>query len=138
MEVDFWVVKSSGCEKSLATEVKCSNIPQKSKFRRKSKVFRLPFQISQQKRLFDQSSFTIQMSLGVFQNKIAHGNESCKILLRRLFRFIFGMKFYLPNNVDLLDKLKEVKKFQFFSTVGYFKNMHRIGCVHVSCSHSDG
>jgi hypothetical protein len=29
MEVDFWGVKSSGCENSHATEVKCSNIPQK-------------------------------------------------------------------------------------------------------------
>jgi hypothetical protein len=32
MEVDFWGVQISGCENSLATEVKCSNIPQKSKF----------------------------------------------------------------------------------------------------------
>jgi hypothetical protein len=30
MEVDFWGVKSSGCEDSHATEVKCSNIPQRS------------------------------------------------------------------------------------------------------------
>jgi hypothetical protein len=30
MEVDFWGVKSSGCENSHVTEVKCSNIPQKS------------------------------------------------------------------------------------------------------------
>jgi hypothetical protein len=30
MEVDFWVVKSRGCENSHATEVKCSNILQKS------------------------------------------------------------------------------------------------------------
>jgi hypothetical protein len=30
MEVDFWGVKRSGCENSHATEVKCSNIPQKS------------------------------------------------------------------------------------------------------------
>jgi hypothetical protein len=30
IEVDFWRVKSSGCENSHATEVKCSNIPQKS------------------------------------------------------------------------------------------------------------
>jgi hypothetical protein len=32
MEVDFWGVKSSGGENSHATEVKCSNIPQKRKF----------------------------------------------------------------------------------------------------------
>jgi hypothetical protein len=32
MEVDFWGVKSSGCENLHATEVKCSNIPQKAKF----------------------------------------------------------------------------------------------------------
>jgi hypothetical protein len=30
MEVDFWGLKISGCENSHATEVKCSNIPQKS------------------------------------------------------------------------------------------------------------
>jgi hypothetical protein len=30
MEVYFWGVKSSGRENSHATEVKCSNIPQKS------------------------------------------------------------------------------------------------------------
>jgi hypothetical protein len=48
--------------------------------RRKSKVFRLSFLISQQKRLFDQSSFTIQMSLGVFQSKTSHENESRQIL----------------------------------------------------------
>jgi hypothetical protein len=30
MDVGFWGVKSSGCENSHATEVKCSNIPQKS------------------------------------------------------------------------------------------------------------
>jgi hypothetical protein len=30
MEEDFWGVKSSGCENSHATEVKYSNIPQKS------------------------------------------------------------------------------------------------------------
>jgi hypothetical protein len=30
MEVDFWGVKSSGCENSHATELKCSNIPQKN------------------------------------------------------------------------------------------------------------
>jgi hypothetical protein len=29
MEVDFGGVKSNGCENSHATEVKCSNIPQK-------------------------------------------------------------------------------------------------------------
>jgi hypothetical protein len=47
--------------------------------RRKSKIFRLPFFISQQKRLFDQSSFIIQMSLGVLMSKISHGNESRKL-----------------------------------------------------------
>jgi hypothetical protein len=48
--------------------------------REESKIFRLPFLISQQK-VFDQSFFTIQMSLGVFQSKISHGNESRNILL---------------------------------------------------------
>jgi hypothetical protein len=36
MEVDFWGVKSSGCENSHATEVKCTNIPQK--YRKRSKM----------------------------------------------------------------------------------------------------
>jgi hypothetical protein len=35
----------------------------------KTKVFRLPFLLSQQKRLIDQSFFTIQMSLGFFRAK---------------------------------------------------------------------
>jgi hypothetical protein len=85
MEVDFWGVKISGCENSHATEMKCSNIPQKKpnfipqkkrnerQNRRISKIFRPPFLISQQKRLFDQNSFTIQMSLGVF---MSNENES--------------------------------------------------------------
>jgi hypothetical protein len=33
----------------------------------------------------------------VFQIKIFHGNEGRKILLWRLFRLFFGMKFYMPN-----------------------------------------
>jgi hypothetical protein len=41
--------------------------------------------------------FHNQMSLGVFQSKIFHGNESRKILLWRLFRLLFAMKFYMPN-----------------------------------------
>jgi hypothetical protein len=88
--------------------------------RRQSKVFRLPFLISQQKRFFDQSSFTIQMSLGVFQSKISHGNESRKILLFAALTFIsliFRYEIFYAKYVDLLDKLKEVKKSQFFSTV---------------------
>jgi hypothetical protein len=58
-------------------EAKWTSKPQKSK------VFRPPFLISQQKRLF--------------RSKIFHGNESRKILLWRLFRLFFGMKFYMPN-----------------------------------------
>jgi hypothetical protein len=40
MEVDFWGVKSSGCENSHATEVKCSNILQKSliSYRKRSEM----------------------------------------------------------------------------------------------------
>jgi hypothetical protein len=64
MEVDFWEVKSSGGENSHATEVKCSDSSKKLIFilkkkrnerqsRRKFKIFRFPFLISRQKRLFD-------------------------------------------------------------------------------------
>jgi hypothetical protein len=70
-----------------------------------------------QKRLFDQSSFTIQMSLEVFQS---NGNESRKILLFAVLTFISLISRYeilYAKYVDLLDKLKEVKKSQFFSTV---------------------
>jgi hypothetical protein len=49
--------------------------------RRKSKVFRLPFLVSQQKQLFDQSSFTIQMSLEVFQSKIFMEMKAAKFAL---------------------------------------------------------
>jgi hypothetical protein len=40
MEVDFRGVKSSGCENSHATEVKSSNIPQKSliSYRKRSEI----------------------------------------------------------------------------------------------------
>jgi hypothetical protein len=39
MEVDFWGMKSSGCENSHATEVKCSNMPQKSySYRKRSEM----------------------------------------------------------------------------------------------------
>jgi hypothetical protein len=90
MEVDFWGVKSSGCDFTCYRSEMLKHfsenlnfIPKKKRnelqSRKKSKVFRLPFLIFQQKRLFDKSSFTIQMSLGVFQSKICHGNESRKI-----------------------------------------------------------
>jgi hypothetical protein len=34
--------------------------------------------------------------------------------LSRLFRLLFGMKFYMPYYMDLLDKLKKVRKYPFF------------------------
>jgi hypothetical protein len=127
MEVDFWGVKSSGCENSQATEVlthsseKLNFIPQKKRnerqSRRISKMFRLPFLISQQKRLFDQNSFTIQMSLEIFQS---NGNESRKLLIFVALTFIsliFRYEFLYAKYVDLLDKLREVKKSLFFSTL---------------------
>jgi hypothetical protein len=91
MEVDFWGVKSSRCENSHATEVKCSNIPQKSKisYRKRSEKHvkaadnpKFPVSIPHfpAETIFDQSSFTTQMSLGVFQCKITHENENRKIL----------------------------------------------------------
>jgi hypothetical protein len=88
--------------------------------RRKSKIFRLPFLIFQQKLLFDPSSFTIQMSSAVFQSKISHGNESRKIWLFAALTFIsliFRYEILYAKYVDLLDKLEEVKKSQLFSTV---------------------
>jgi hypothetical protein len=88
--------------------------------RKKSKTFRLPFLISQQKRLFDQNSFAKQMSLGGFQSKISYGNESCKILIFAALTFIsliFRYEILYAKYVDLLDKLKVIKKSPFFSTV---------------------
>jgi hypothetical protein len=89
-------------------------IPQKKRnerqSRRISKMFRLPFLISQQKQLFDQSSFTIQVSLGVFHS---NGNESRLILIFAALTFIsliFQYKILYAKYVDFLDKLKEVKK----------------------------
>jgi uncharacterized protein YlbG (UPF0298 family) len=60
------------------------------------------------------------MSLGVFQSKISHGNESRKILLFAALTFIsliFRYEILYAKYVDLLDKLREVKKSEFFSTV---------------------
>jgi hypothetical protein len=85
--------------------------------RRKSKIFRLPFLFSQQKRLFGQNSFTIQMSLAVFESKISHGNGSHKILIFAALTFIsliFWYEILFAKYVDLLDRLKEVKKSPFF------------------------
>jgi hypothetical protein len=89
MEVDFWGVKSSGCENSHATEVKCSNIrkaisiPKKKRnerqSRRKSKKFQLLVLISQQKRFFGQSSFIIQMSLRVFRATFPMEKKAAKL-----------------------------------------------------------
>jgi uncharacterized protein YlbG (UPF0298 family) len=93
--------------------------------RRKSKIFRLPFLIYQQKRLFEQSSFTIQMSLGVFQS---NGHESRKIFIFTDLTFIsliFRYEVLYAKYVDLLHKLKEVKKVQFFSTMRTFSEKLR-------------
>jgi hypothetical protein len=89
---------------------KLNFIPQKKRnerqSRRISKMFRLPFLISQQKQLFDQSSFTIQMSLGVFHSK---GNESRLIFAALTFiSLIFQYEILYAKYVDILDKLKEV------------------------------
>jgi hypothetical protein len=69
---------------------------------------------SQQKRLFDQNSFTIQMSLVVFQS---NGNASRKIWIFAALTFIsliFWHEILYGKYVDLFDKLKEVKKSPFF------------------------
>jgi hypothetical protein len=106
------------CEMLKHSSEKLNFIPKKKRnerqSRRKSKVFRLPFLISQQKRLFDQSSFTIQMSLGGFQSKISHGSESRKILLLTFISLIFRYVILYAKYVELLDKLKEVKKIPIF------------------------
>jgi hypothetical protein len=57
------------------------------------------------------------MLLGVFQS---NGNESRKIFIFAALAFIsviFRYEILYGKYVDLLDKLKEVKKSQFFSTV---------------------
>jgi hypothetical protein len=107
---------------------KLNFIPKKKRIerqsRRKFKIFRLPFLISQQKRLFDQNSFTIQMSLGGFQSKISHGNESRKILIFTALTFvslILRCEILHAKYVDLLDKLKEVKKIPIFFDCEDFK-----------------
>jgi hypothetical protein len=64
--------------------------------------------------------FTIQMSLGVFMSKISHRNESHKILIFAALTFIsliFRDEISYAKYVALLDKLKDVKKSPFFSTV---------------------
>jgi hypothetical protein len=70
---------------------------EKKRNERKFKIFRLPFFISQQKRLFDQNSFKIQISLGVFQS---NENESRKILIfaaLTFISFIFRYEICMPN-----------------------------------------
>jgi hypothetical protein len=88
--------------------------------RRQSKVFRLPFLISQQKRLFDQSSFTIQMSLGFFRAKFPMEVKAAKFCFDIYFAF-FRYEILYAKYVDLSDKLNKVKKSQFFSTVWHIR-----------------
>jgi hypothetical protein len=66
--------------------VKMQTHCKKTERRRKSKVFRLPFLISQQKRLFYSSSFTIQMSLGVFRAKFPMEMKAAKVKKSHFFR----------------------------------------------------
>jgi uncharacterized protein YlbG (UPF0298 family) len=61
------------------------------------------------------------MSLGVFQSKISHENESRKILLFTALTFIsliFRYEILYAKYVDLLDKLKEVKNTNSFRLCG--------------------
>jgi hypothetical protein len=84
--------ESSVYENSHATEVKCSHFPQKSSIShgKRSEMNVKAAEIQSflatiphfpAETTFDQSFFTIQMSLGVSQSKIFHENESRKILL---------------------------------------------------------
>jgi hypothetical protein len=79
MEMCFWGVNcGSGCENLHATEVEYSNIPQKSKisYRKRSemkikadenlKYYGFHSSFPSRNDIFDQDSFTVQMSLGVF------------------------------------------------------------------------
>jgi hypothetical protein len=118
MDVDFWLVKCSGCENSHATEVKCSSISQKKlnfvrksckrscQSRRKAK-FSSPAFIFFPAETIPLSKFytvKIQMSLQVFSANFLtsfHENGSRKItwIFATLtwFRICFCMKFYIPN-----------------------------------------
>jgi hypothetical protein len=65
------------------------------------------------------------MSLGIFQSKISHGNESRKILLivaLTFISFIFRYEILYAKYLDLLDNPKEVKN-PFFYCVGFLKNL---------------
>jgi hypothetical protein len=111
---------------------KLNFIPKKKqnerKSRRKSKTFRLPFLISQQKRLFDQNSFTIQMSLGVFQS---NGNESRKILILPALTFTSLIPFIHIHHWDFVSIIAS-HAFRYFGIqlsiflpVKHTKNVHR-------------
>jgi hypothetical protein len=68
--------------------------------------------------IFWSKFFKIQISLGVFHSKISHGNESHKIWLfaaLTLISLIFRYEILYAKYVDLLDKLRAVKKSQFFT-----------------------
>jgi hypothetical protein len=73
----FWEFTYYRSEMLKNSSEKLNFIPNKKRNKRqshwKSKIFRLPFLITQKKRFFDQNSFTIQVSLGVFMSKISHG-----------------------------------------------------------------
>jgi hypothetical protein len=129
MEVDFWGVKSSGCENLHATEVICSNIPQKSWISDWKRS-----EMNVKETTFDQNSFTIQMSLGVIQS---NGNESRKILIFAALTFIsriFRYEILFAKYVNLLDKLKEVKKSPFFFECALVKRVPTFFPYNALCS----
>jgi hypothetical protein len=61
-------------------------------------------------------SITIQMSLGFFIAKFSKEMKPANFALTFIL-LIFRYKILYAKYVDLLDKLKEVEKSQFFSTV---------------------
>jgi hypothetical protein len=106
MEVDFWGVKSIGCENLHATEVKCSNIPQKSvKAAENSKFSGY------------HSSFPVETT---FWSKFFHNTDvnsepnfpwkwKPQNFALTFISLIFRYEILYAKYVDLLDKLKEVK-----------------------------
>jgi hypothetical protein len=92
-------------------------VPRKAKFHSEKKVkwtwkpqkIRLSFLISQQKRLFDQNSFTIQMSLGVFQFFYFHGFD--------VYFAYFSVWNFICQICGLIRQAKRSWKIPIFSTV---------------------
>jgi hypothetical protein len=93
MEVDFWGVKSSDCENSHATEVKCSYIPQKSLISYRKKSAKNWHQICSTVKFAEQNSMFLRFLGGICMG------GTLRMSNFKMFSIFSGSRFLVPNIV---------------------------------------